>query len=30
MVHIDAYLTDTRLSAQDNYKAIPDYFRIKY
>ena len=28
--HIDGYLTDTCLSAQDNYKAILDYFRIKY
>ena len=28
--HIDGYLKDTCLSAQDNYKAILDYFRIKY
>ena len=28
--HIDGYLTDTCLSAQDNYKAMLDYFRIKY
>ena len=28
--HINAYLTDTCLSAQDNYKALPDYFKIKY
>jgi Fic family protein len=28
--HINGYLTDTCLSAQDNYKAILDYFRIKY
>jgi Fic family protein len=28
--HIDGYLTDTCLSAQDNYKAVLDYFRIKY
>ena len=24
------YLTDTCLTAQDNYKALLDYFRIKY
>ena len=24
------YLTDTCLSAQDNYKALLDYFKIKY
>jgi len=28
--HINGYLTDTCLTAQDNYKAILDYFRIKY
>lgn len=28
--HIDAYLTDTCLTAQDEYKATLDYFRIKY
>ena len=28
--HIDGYLTDTSLTAQDNYKAVLDYFRIKY
>lgn len=28
--HIDGYLTDTCLMAQDNYKAVLDYFRIKY
>ena len=28
--HIDGYLTDTCLSAQDQYKAALDYFRIKY
>ena len=28
--HIDGYLTDTCLTAQDNYKAALDYFRIKY
>lgn len=28
--HINAYLTDTCLSAQDNYKALLDYFKIKY
>ena len=28
--HIDGYLTDTCLTAQDNYKAVLDYFRIKY
>ena len=28
--HINGYLTDTCLSAQDNYKAILDHFRIKY
>ena len=27
---VDGYLTDTCLSAQDNFKAILDYFRIKY
>lgn len=27
--HINGYLTDTCLTAQDNYKAILDYFRIK-
>lgn len=24
------YLTDTCLTAQDNYKAVLDYFKIKY
>ncbi|MBP5338849.1 MAG: Fic family protein [Prevotella sp.] len=28
--HIDGYLTDTCLTAQDHYKAALDYFRIKY
>ena len=28
--HIDGYLTDTCLAAQDQYKAALDYFRIKY
>lgn len=28
--HIQGYLTDTCLTAQDNYKAILDYFKIKY
>ncbi|MBR1682282.1 MAG: Fic family protein [Bacteroidaceae bacterium] len=28
--HIDGYLTDTCLMAQDQYKAALDYFRIKY
>ncbi len=28
--HVRGYLTDTCLSAQDNYKALLDYFRIKY
>lgn len=28
--HINGYLTDTCLSAQDQYKTILDYFRIKY
>ena len=28
--HVDGYLTDTCLSAQDNYKALLDYFKIKY
>lgn len=28
--HIPEYLTDTCLTAQDNYKAILDYFKIKY
>ena len=28
--HIDGYLTDTCLTAQDEYKAALDYFRIKY
>ena len=28
--NIDGYLTDTCLTAQDNYKALLDYFRIKY
>ena len=28
--HIPGYLTDTCLTAQDNYKAVLDYFRIRY
>lgn len=28
--NINGYLTDTCLSAQDNYKALLDYFKIKY
>ena len=28
--HINGYLTDTCLTAQDNYKALLDYFKIKY
>jgi len=28
--HIDGYLTDTCLTAQDQYKAALDYFRIQY
>lgn len=28
--HVNGYLTDTCLTAQDNYKAILDYFKIKY
>ena len=28
--HINGYLTDTCITAQDNYKAILDYFKIKY
>ena len=28
--HIDGYLTDTCLTAQDQYKAVLDYFRISY
>lgn len=28
--HINGFLTDTCLTAQDNYKAILDYFKIKY
>ena len=28
--HIDGYLTDTCLTAQDQYKAALDYFRISY
>lgn len=28
--HIDGYLTDTCLTAQDQYKAALDYFRINY
>ena len=27
---INGYLMDTCLSAQDNYKALLDYFKIKY
>lgn len=28
--HVNGYLMDTCLSAQDNYKALLDYFKIKY
>ena len=28
--HVNSYLTDTCLTAQDNYKALLDYFKIKY
>ena len=28
--HVNEYLTDTCLMAQDQYKAVLDYFRIKY
>ena len=28
--HVPGYLTDTCLSAQNNYKSVLDYFRIKY
>ena len=28
--HINGYLTDTCLTAQDNYKVLLDYFKIKY
>lgn len=28
--HTNGYLTDTCLSAQDNFKAVMDYFRIEY
>ena len=28
--HIKGYLMDTCLTAQDNYKALLDYFRVKY
>ena len=28
--HVNGYLTDTCLTAQDHYKALLDYFRIKY
>ena len=28
--HVNGYLLDTCLSAQDSYKALLDYFRIKY
>ena len=28
--HTDGFLTDTCLTAQDQYKAVLDYFRIKY
>ena len=28
--HINGYLTDTCLTAQDQYKALLDYFKIKY
>lgn len=27
---INGYLTDTCLTAQDNYKAVLDYFKIRY
>ena len=28
--HVNGYLMDTCLSAQDNYKALLDYFKVKY
>ena len=28
--HVNGYLTDTCLTAQDNYKALLDYFKIRY
>lgn len=28
--HVNGYLSDTCLTAQDNYKVLLDYFRIKY
>lgn len=28
--HLNGYLTDTCLTAQDNYKVLLDYFKIKY
>ena len=28
--HVNGYLTDTCLAAQDNYKALLDYFKIQY
>ncbi|MBQ9655556.1 MAG: Fic family protein [Prevotella sp.] len=28
--HVNGYLTDTCLTAQDNYKALLDYFKIEY
>ena len=28
--HLDGYLSDTCLTAQDQYKAFLDYFRIRY
>ena len=28
--HLNGFLSDTCLTAQDNYKAVLDYFRIKY
>ena len=28
--NIDGYLTDICLTAQDQYKAVLDYFRVKY
>lgn len=28
--HIDGYLTDTCLTAQDNYRQLLDYFKIRY
>lgn len=28
--HVNGYLTDTCLTAQDSYKKLLDYFKIKY